>query len=111
MKLTRSTIILVNGSPSGTLIGDQATLRGKKVSAIIALTGKAPSGPDLLAPASAYISLQDAEGKLIHEDLPMNILLPSTNGGIIQELGDQVIDWTKSSVKGAGLVGFSVVYQ
>ena len=111
MKLVKSTIITVSASAGGTVIGDQANIRGKKVTGIIALAGNSPHGLPLVAPAAAYITLQSANGQLIHEDLPMSILQPSANGGLIQELGDNLIDWTKSSVKGAGLVGFSVIHD
>ncbi len=111
MKLIKSSLILVAATATGTSIGDQANIRGKKVSGIIALSGSAPNGTALVAPSAAYITLQNAAGQIIHEDLPMSILQPSANGGLIQEFGDQLVDWTKSSVKGAGLVGFSVVHE
>ena len=111
MKLIKSTVITVDATAGGKLIGDQANIRGKKISGIIALTGSAPNGAALVAPSAAYITLQNAAGQLIHEDLPMGILLPSANGGIIQEFGETQIDWTKSSVKGLGLVAFSVIHD
>lgn len=113
MKLSKSTIITVPATPGGTAIGDQATLRGKKLRGIVALAGNHPDGRALVAPATAYLTLARAGGELIQDDLPMAILLPSANGGLLQEFGDETVDWTKSSVKAlpAGLVAFSVIYE
>ncbi len=113
MKLSKSTLITVAASPAGTVIGDQAQIRGKKILSLVGLVGNHPDGRSLAPIASTFITLATTGGQGIHEDLPLTLFVPGTNGGLVQELGGDPIDWTKSSVKAtpAGVVAFSVIYE
>lgn len=111
MKFPKSTVITVNATPNGAPIGDQATLRGAKVLALVVLAGNAPDGTVLANLASTFITLQTQAGRLIHQDLSLALLAPAYNAGIVHELGGEAIDWTKSTVRGTGLVAFSVIYE
>lgn len=111
LKLTNTAQVSVTAQAGGTSIGDQSTLRGRKVRGIIALTGADANGTALVAPSAAFITLATKAGRIVHENLNMGLLVPQNNGGVVHELGNEEIDWTKSTVKAAGLVSFSVIYE
>ncbi|MDO7873680.1 hypothetical protein Q5H93_02965 [Hymenobacter sp. ASUV-10] len=92
----------VNGSVR-TAIGNQSTLAGRRILAIITrmnVTGAyAPVGNALAANVGfAYLQLVNSKNEVIHDAFPLSLLDPSISVSGITWIDSPDIDWTKSAV-------------
>jgi hypothetical protein len=128
MQLKNSLLIeLLAGNTSRVDFGDQAILRGRQVLTILPTPNTTPAGSKVYGLAGqelvnllagATLTLKTAANKDIHTHLPLRYLYESAEAGHPLELGQEVIDWTKSYITippnsgGAGtVVQVTVIFQ
>ena len=110
MNLTNSlSLNLTVGTVNKVLIGDQPQLRGKKIRAIITRVGQAgDKTSDGAAVAenltNAFLSLVTAGGEVLHDNLPLQLLDPARNNGVVREFAPAAFDWNKCAVVYPGRV-------
>ena len=95
------TIEVPAATPGRHLIGEQAQLRGKKITAILVAgvgSAKSPLGASALAAQDMYLQLVTAAGKIFHDALPARALQDALTGGLLLGVGNEPVDWSKSYV-------------